>query len=866
MFFDHYPYTNFHNVNLDWVLQAVKAWGQTVKANDQAFKDLKEANESFKAYVRNYLQDLDVSDEINTKLDRMLAEGTLTPYFAPYVKGYVESWLASNVTPTTPALDKTLSISDAAADAAATGEKIVRASFLRTLDDPELYKVINKNHILPGYRIQSACHALGYFFVCGGSEAEDGTGFIAKMSDLDFKDAEITYIQGLGHANDITYSNTDHYLYITTVGEGVEWGIVKINPNDFTDRTLITNCPYNTIGIQYVAGWMYILAPYRIYRTLNFETYDLVIENTNDILNKFGIPERGSQTLVRVQDDILGWVGTYMSEPEHRWHGFIVYFGSDRPITFELFPTYNAECQAGVWDGHSVYFICNGTTSPAYTILKTDLLNLKYHLLGTGKDLNNYYGEGIYYLIGAATMDNCPVNNEGLTLHVGPQGLLNTRQDIYTNSGRHLYRIKLFNAGTWGDWVEQAAEIARIKEDLTTLSDLNSTLVRSLFTADKSGGGVDFTYVPEDGSFNVTTETVVTNKNNAWKNLLAAGNDLYGMIPGETYFCEIEKSGEGAETVNVWWKFYRDGVQDGNSHALYDSGFITIDEWASGIVLRLAASTNGVALNCNIKIRLERYMSNRALQNNVTVMSDKLAGIQPALNILTLGDSIALGVRNGNRGFVGDLGMPYINIGVSGASISTVRTNYKNVFTQLIDYQSANPSYVPDCIIADGGINDYISSAPMGDIPNVPAMDDTEAEALDKSTLMGATGYLFYKMIKLYPRAQRYFVIVHKIKRGENNVYYPTHTRPGIEYTQEDMHDALVKVCGVYGVKVVDVYKDSMLNTAFSQYVSPTAYSTDPSVTDLYFTDTDGLHPLALGYREAYVPLVKLALMGATKK
>lgn len=121
-FFDHYPYTNFHNVNLDWVLQAVKAWGHTVEVNDQAFQDLEAANASFKAFVTGYLANLDVSDEINDKLDQMLEDGVLAPYMAPYIQTDVSAWLEQHITPTTPAVDNSLSVSGAAADAKITGD------------------------------------------------------------------------------------------------------------------------------------------------------------------------------------------------------------------------------------------------------------------------------------------------------------------------------------------------------------------------------------------------------------------------------------------------------------------------------------------------------------------------------------------------------------------------------------------------------------------------------------------------------------------------------------------------------------------------------------------------------------------------
>lgn len=127
-FFDHYPYTNFHNVNLDWVLQAVKSWGALVEQNNQNFINLEAANESFKNYITtylsNYFDNLDVQDEINNKLDQMLRSGVLTPYMQPYIVSGVNDWLSHNMTTTSPPVDATLSIRGAAADAYVTGQRV----------------------------------------------------------------------------------------------------------------------------------------------------------------------------------------------------------------------------------------------------------------------------------------------------------------------------------------------------------------------------------------------------------------------------------------------------------------------------------------------------------------------------------------------------------------------------------------------------------------------------------------------------------------------------------------------------------------------------------------------------------------------
>lgn len=235
-----------------------------------------------------------------------------------------------------------------------------------------------------------------------------------------------------------------------------------------------------------------------------------------------------------------------------------------------------------------------------------------------------------------------------------------------------------------------------------------------------------------------------------------------------------------------------------------------------------------------------------------------------SIRILALGDSICYGVRNGNKGFVGDLGLPYNNIGVSGATLSTRVTNVKNIPQQLVDYVPTNQ---PDVIISNGGVNDYYFSAPLGTVPTVPVTNDTDAEALSRDTIIGGLQYLLYKMISLYPKAQRFFLLTHKTTAKASNVDSTivdwTVTTNSAGYTQRQLFEAIKTTCEIYGVKVINVFGDSMINTAFSQCKSPTPYSSDPSVTNTEFVDSDGIHPLAYGYKRGYVPFVKQAIFGA---
>lgn len=235
-----------------------------------------------------------------------------------------------------------------------------------------------------------------------------------------------------------------------------------------------------------------------------------------------------------------------------------------------------------------------------------------------------------------------------------------------------------------------------------------------------------------------------------------------------------------------------------------------------------------------------------------------IASEQP-VKILTLGDSIALGDRNGNKGFVGDIGYPYKNIAVGGARLSyDPNESYKNIPQQLID----ETEYEPDIIVANGGINDYIFNYPLGTLSTEPVTTDAEAANLDKETLTGGAEYLFYQMHKKYPYAQRYFVIVHKVQR-DNGDYYPTRQNSQ-GYTQQDMHDRLVAVCKLYNVEVIDIYDNGIINTKYPVYRSTVWWRDDHSITA--YVDVDGLHPCPQGYLNGYVPLVKKAIQTGTAK
>lgn len=87
-------------------------------AQDSLVKSYKELYE----FVNTYFDNLDVQKEINNKLDNMSREGTLLNIIKPTVTNETTKWLAANITnPTSPAVDKSLTLQGAAADSFMTG-------------------------------------------------------------------------------------------------------------------------------------------------------------------------------------------------------------------------------------------------------------------------------------------------------------------------------------------------------------------------------------------------------------------------------------------------------------------------------------------------------------------------------------------------------------------------------------------------------------------------------------------------------------------------------------------------------------------------------------------------------------------------
>lgn len=82
--FEQFPYTNFHELNLNWFLSKFKALLADWDAMEIKFASLQDAVDALHDYVNNYFDNLDVQNEINNKLDSMYESGELADLISTY--------------------------------------------------------------------------------------------------------------------------------------------------------------------------------------------------------------------------------------------------------------------------------------------------------------------------------------------------------------------------------------------------------------------------------------------------------------------------------------------------------------------------------------------------------------------------------------------------------------------------------------------------------------------------------------------------------------------------------------------------------------------------------------------------------------
>lgn len=86
MAFEQFPYSNFHDLNLDWIISEVKKAIEGFKALSDKTDDFETTLNNALEYINNYFKNLDVQEEINNKLEEMKKNGELAAIIASFLK------------------------------------------------------------------------------------------------------------------------------------------------------------------------------------------------------------------------------------------------------------------------------------------------------------------------------------------------------------------------------------------------------------------------------------------------------------------------------------------------------------------------------------------------------------------------------------------------------------------------------------------------------------------------------------------------------------------------------------------------------------------------------------------------------------
>ena len=143
--FNNFPYANFHELNADWIIEQVRKVMDEWEEYRTDMNLWKVGVDDQLAEFQAWFDNLDVQDEVRTVMNELILSGEFIEITSPQIVSATEAWLAAHITPTTPAIDDTLTISGAAADAKVTGDRItdLKEDFterLQTLDD-EVFEV-----------------------------------------------------------------------------------------------------------------------------------------------------------------------------------------------------------------------------------------------------------------------------------------------------------------------------------------------------------------------------------------------------------------------------------------------------------------------------------------------------------------------------------------------------------------------------------------------------------------------------------------------------------------------------------------------------------------------------------------------------
>lgn len=220
------------------------------------------------------------------------------------------------------------------------------------------------------------------------------------------------------------------------------------------------------------------------------------------------------------------------------------------------------------------------------------------------------------------------------------------------------------------------------------------------------------------------------------------------------------------------------------------------------------------------------------IETNIEINAEtnKLTGLKLGAD----GDSIMHGNENNNISFANIIAqnndMTLNKLAYGGGTIAT-GTYSGETPRHWICESVLNLDSDCDVIIVNGGINDYGNRVPLGQLST------DYVSNVDSTTFYGGLETLFRNLLSRFPTKKIAFVTNHNV----NNINTQANA---IGVTFKQYYEAIINTAHKYAIPVIDLTKNSQLNTAILSF------------RNNYTINGDGVHPSTTAYNLFYVPYV----------
>lgn len=373
---------------------------------------------------------------------------------------------------------------------------------------------------------------------------------------------------------------------------------------------------------------------------------------------------------------------------------------------------------------------------------------------------------------------------------------------------------------------ENKTGIAKLKEDLSRV-EKDTYVKKEIEKEKKEWVDINLTSGYSDGCFDKDKKRI------NWTNMNYS-HHVYDVKEGEKY-----KINARVPDANIPLIVFTD-IENNTIDFLPNP--ITTVRITSEVIIpagstKMYVNHNGVTDNTNSYYlwELSKYVVTPAVIEKKPI-KDYVVSNLFGKKIVCNGDSIVKGQgyygdSKGDKSYVNIIAEKYnmncINYAVSGGTLSSG----SNVNVHHICDDVMNMDVDADYIIVGGGYNDWLYNTPLGEITN-NYTDEVNADG----RVVGGAELLCRNLLSRFKGKKVGFVFSHKIKESPYTQNKSWDNKP---YTMTECHDEIVSVLRKYSIPYLDLYNDSALNTALSDYL-------------LYTANSDGTHPTKEGYEIFY--------------